>query len=74
MNIESIIRQRLSLQSTKNLLDSQFSIPATLEYILSANFTSKFQSWDSVTQNRFIVALGGKANFNKTKRLLLEKR
>ena len=71
MEIETIIQQRLKLQSTIAMLSNDFGVKPDLKYICSKLFyDGKYSGWEQTKKNQFIVALGGKANFNKTRNFL----
>lgn len=69
MNIEYIIKQRLKLQSTVNAL-AEYGFEPDLQYFCSKEFYEIYSKWDQTKQNKFIVLLGGKVNFSKTKNLI----
>lgn len=69
MNITDIINQRLKLQSTVKAL-AEYGFEPNLEYFCSKDFYEIYSKWDQTKQNKFVVLLGGKVNFIKTKNLI----
>ena len=70
MNIEYIIEQRMKLQSTVRTLES-FGIKIfNLKFFNSKEFKKNYNSWGDSTKKSFLIALGGKANMEKTRQFI----
>lgn len=70
MSINNIINQRIKLQSTQ---DEVLKCDKSLDHpvkIINCIKTKKYSNWPENLQNKFIIAIGGRANFNKTKNYL----
>lgn len=70
-NVEVVINQRLKLQSTETQLREVFNIKDVSNLYTEAK--KNFINWDENKQKKFIILLGGKLNFNKTKEFLFTK-
>ncbi len=73
MSIETVIKQRLKLQSTANSLFNDFGVEADFNHISSRLFYSNFCNWDIKKQSRFINLLGGAVNYAETLNYLKNK-
>jgi hypothetical protein len=63
---EEIIKANLELQTTQNILRKDFGFNA-INYSNIITCINKYKNWNEEKQNKFVVTLGGKANFRKTK-------
>ena len=69
--VEIVIMRRANLQSIEHDLERKFGVRSlSLVYLKSNKFKGEFPKWDKSKQNSFYVTLGGRANFNNTKRYL----
>jgi hypothetical protein len=67
MNIENVIRQRLSLQTTQRTLNEEFGViwGANLD-VVKLVAKSKYKNWPEYHQKKFLKTLGG-INARETK-------
>lgn len=69
--VEGVILQRAGLQSIRRELETQFGVSnCSLNYMKSKDFRMKFLNWNESKRNSFYVTIGGRANFNSTKKFL----
>ena len=69
--VEVVILRRTGLQSTRRKLETEFGVSnCSLKYIKSKDFRMKFLNWNESKKNSFYVTIGGRANFNNTKKFL----
>lgn len=66
MKIEDVINQRLKMQSTQNLLEKEFGIKEFSKGTVVTFVTSDLKNLPENKQKRFILTLGGPANYKKT--------
>ena len=71
-NILQIIEANASMPSVKKHLESNFKF-LNLKFLNSPNYIKYFLSWEEDKKNNFIKLIGGKANFEKTKKFLEKK-
>lgn len=65
---EAIISANLDLQTTQRELRFNFGFNSLkVEDISSPKVINKYMSWTEEKRNNFIVKIGGKANFKRTK-------
>jgi hypothetical protein len=65
---EAIISANLDLQTTQRELRFKFGFNSLkVEDISSPKVINKYMSWTEEKRNDFIVKIGGKANFKRTK-------
>lgn len=68
-NLESVINQRLNLNINQRILEEEFQVPfPTLNRIKNSMLLKKdYANWSEEKRNKFIIVIGGRANFAKTK-------
>ena len=67
----NVIRERLKYQSTQKKLEENFGISInSIGKIKGCAFLKAFESWTCKKQNQFFVLLGGRANFDDTKKYI----
>lgn len=74
ISIENVIKDRLNLQSNQRILLNEFNIknPAVIFNNIN-NVTESYKRWNEEKQKKFLITLGGKINFNKTKKFIESK-
>lgn len=71
---ESIISANLDLQTTQRELKFKFGFNSLkLEDISSEKVLNRYINWDEQKRNEFLVKIGGRANFKKTKSFIESK-
>lgn len=68
-DIASVIEQRLGLQSTQKQLEEEFDIYLPGLHSLKG-ITAALDEMEPSQRNKFILLVGGKTNFEKTKKFL----
>ena len=67
INIGSIIKERLKLQSTQKALENEFSLRnPSYERVTSSVLKDTIKSWDKRKQRKFIQLVGGCAYVKET--------
>ncbi len=69
MKIEDVISQRLKLQSTQKILENDFGIKDFSKSTI-INFITNLKTYTDKERQKFIITIGGPANFKKTKSYL----
>lgn len=71
---ESIISANLDLQTTQRELKFKFGFNSLrLEDISTERVLNRYIRWDEEKRNDFLVKIGGRANFKKTKNYIESK-
>ena len=71
VNIQSVIKERLKLQSTQKALEADFALSnLSVEKILSSSMQQNLQGWDERKRKRFVQLVGGRAYVKETQEYL----
>jgi len=68
INITHVIRERLQLQSNREILHRKFNIktPDLITVTKPSFLVNEFSKWDDFKKKSFLIILGGPTNINKT--------
>lgn len=71
-DLEIIIAQRLNLNTNQRILANEFNLPfANINSVKDKNYLKQnFLYWEEPKRNKFIQTLGGRINFDATKKLI----
>jgi hypothetical protein len=73
-NIEDTIKMNLSTQAAQGILKSKFGLfNYNYDTIFNSNYIYNYLKWDENKKKEFIITIGGKVNFKKTKSLIENK-
>jgi len=74
LNIEETIKMNLSTQTAQAILKNKFGLfNYNFETIFNSNYISNYLKWNEDKKKEFIITIGGKVNFKKTKSLIENK-
>lgn len=67
-NIEDVIKANLETQSVQRTLKEKFGLlKSSFDVLTNTRYISNYLKWPEEKRKEFIVAIGGKVNFKKTK-------
>ena len=73
-NIEDTIKMNLSTQTAQGILKNKFGLfNYNYDTIFNSNYIYNYLKWDENKKKEFIITIGGKVNFKKTKSLIENK-
>jgi hypothetical protein len=73
-NIEDVIKANLETQSVQRALKEKFGLlKSSFDVLINTKYISNYIKWPEDKQKDFIVTIGGKVNFKKTKSFIEEK-
>lgn len=73
-NIEDIIKMNLNTQSAQRVLKEKFGLfNYNFDTIFNSKYINNYLNWNESKRSEFIVTIGGKINFKKTKNLIEDK-
>jgi hypothetical protein len=73
-NIEDTIKMNLCTQSAQKVLKDKFGLfNYNFDTIFSTKYIANYLKWNEQKQKEFIIIIGGKVNFKKTKSLIENK-
>jgi len=73
-NVEDVIKANLETQSVQRALKEKFGLlKSSFEVLTNTRYISNYLIWPKEKQKDFIVTIGGKVNFKKTKSFIEEK-
>lgn len=68
LTIDQVINQRLQMSFNQKILKDQFNIEeANFNKVTSSKMLSEFKKWDETKKHKFLVALGGPLNYERSK-------
>lgn len=68
IDIELVVKDRLRLQTVqRNFFDNLGILFPTLEKFKQESFLKQYNNWKVEEQDKFLIELGGQANFKRTK-------
>lgn len=69
--LEDTIKMNLTTQSAQKLLKEKFGLfNSNFETIFNSKYIENYLKWDEDKKKQFIITIGGKINFKKTKNLI----
>ena len=73
-NIEDVIRANLDTQSVQKTLREKFGLlKSSFDVLTNSRYISNYLVWPEDKKKEFILTIGGKVNFKKTKSFIEEK-
>jgi len=73
-NIEDIIKANLDAQSVQRVLRNKFGLlKSSFEVLTNSKYISNYLGWPEEKKKEFIITIGGKVNFKKTKYFIEER-
>lgn len=67
-NLEDTIKMNLTTQSAQRVLKERFGLfNSNFDIIFNSKYIENYLKWDEEKRKQFIIILGGKVNFKKTK-------
>jgi hypothetical protein len=73
-NIESVIKANLETQSVQRALKDNFGLLKTsYEILTDKRYISNYLIWPEDKKKQFILTIGGKVNFKRTKNFIEER-
>lgn len=73
IELTEIIKQRLNLPTVKRNLLTNFGVDVdVIDDLFKGKNLKLIQNFSTYDKNKFIIELGGRANFNKTQRYINE--
>jgi hypothetical protein len=73
-SVEDVIKANLETQSVQRALKEKFGLlKSSFEVLTNTRYISNYLIWPKEKQKDFIVTIGGKVNFKKTKSFIEEK-
>jgi hypothetical protein len=67
-NIEEVIKANLDVQSVQRKLRNEFGlIKSSFDVLTNSKYISNYLNWPEEKKKEFIITIGGKVNFKKTK-------
>lgn len=72
--IEDVIKANLDTQTVQRALKNKFGLlKSSFDTVFSNKYISYYNTWPEDKRKEFIITIGGKANFRKTKSFIEEK-
>lgn len=73
-SIEDVIKANLEIQSVQRTLKEKFGLlKSSFDVLTNDRYISNYLRWPDEKKKEFIVTIGGKVNFKKTKSFIEEK-
>lgn len=73
-NIEDVIKANLDVQSVQRTLRDKFGlIKSSFDVLTNTKYISNYLNWPEDKKKEFIITIGGKVNFKKTKSFIEER-
>lgn len=73
-SIEDVIKANLEVQSVQRTLKEKFGLlKSSFDVLTNTRYISNYLMWPDEKKKEFIVTIGGKVNFKKTKSFIEEK-
>jgi hypothetical protein len=73
-SVEDVIKANLETQSVQRALKEKFGLlKSSFDVLTNTRYISNYLIWSKDKQKDFIVTIGGKVNFKKTKSFIEEK-
>lgn len=73
-NIEDIIKANLDVQSVQRVLRNRFGLlKSSFDVLTNSKYIVNYLNWPEDKRKEFIITIGGKVNFKKTKSFIEER-
>ena len=73
-NVEDVIKANLETQSVQRALKEKFGLlKSSFDVLTNTRYMSNYSTWPEEKRKEFIITIGGKVNFKKTKSFIEEK-
>lgn len=73
-NLEDTIKMNLTTQTAQKILKEKFGLfNSDFETIFNSKYIKNYLKWSEEKRKQFIITLGGKVNFKKTKSFIEDK-
>ena len=73
-SIEDVIKANLETQSVQRALKENFGLlKSSFDVLTNARYIANYSTWSEEKRKQFIITIGGKVNFKKTKFFIEEK-